>query len=902
MSDLSPHVPTPSEPQGGTKPPKPQLTFANTSVRLHPDDLPPEYEPTEIYRGLDEYVSARRAVRRIKRREARRIHRNEDVDSADDRGKEDGDDSDSSSSSSDDNGPMVISRLRALFGDSSDSSSSSSSSSDDSSSDDDASIESATTSRRSMDNTDHMSIRSGRSRRENSATPSLSSAFPPWTPKLSALTGTRRRKKRRRRRTQKEDKHMVKSSRMARRNARRLRQLAGGVTEYIIFAFTDDSQPDVFTSQSWKAIRKRLDQHFQYLIQSDGHAGDLGLPAPSLMATASQVISPAILLTDEDEHGDLALPPPALDVNQTNMIPDKEATWDEQEAQTGRHMSDIPLTPFFRSTISGELAHSPTPFSQLAKYPDKNRSSAGPIPTIVEEEDEMANLVLPEAALDIKPPPPTHLTPKPIPDPISPSFTPSLISRRVLRNNPWWLDIRCPTYKVMQQLSLQFPLHPLTVEDILKQEQREKVELFERLGYYFVVVRALDEHYFRFNRTEGSAQSSAGQPSPSTLEHQVRSESKSKKQGPDLLLQTDGRMQIEMVKSEDAKEGLEGIGAGSLSMYMVVFNHGVITFHFEDMSTHINRVRDRLTNTDAPIPHNADWIVHSLYDSVVDSFSPYVSFLQNEVDYIESLLHVMSLKPFDPEEEGPKHARRLFRRSRTAHSTKARKAAENMAFESLTNLPNANTDYIQYLRRRAERIKSFSTFDAIQQSLFILHLTRVREVVMGLNRLLLPKSDVIRGLRKRIVELHRDASEETFIALYFDDITDHIASMLTQLQDREAGLNSTHSSFLTRASVSEQKFNLQKVKVLVNVSVFITFIFCIQLLCSAFGMNVLVPSDNSSAGDDPDSIDENRVHPSYHGFGGIICGVAVIPCIVYAYAAHLKRRSRILSKQKAAHW
>ena len=126
--------------------------------------------------------------------------------------------------------------------------------------------------------------------------------------------------------------------------------------------------------------------------------------------------------------------------------------------------------------------------------------------------------------------------------------------------------------------------------------------------------------------------------------------------------------------------------------------------------------------------------------------------------------------------------------------------------------------------------------------------------------------------------------------------------MLTQLQDREAGLNSTHSSFLTRASVSEQKFNLQKVKVLVNVSVFITFIFCIQLLCSAFGMNVLVPSDNSSAGDDPDSIDENRVHPSYYGFGGIICGVAVIPCIVYAYAAHLKRRSRILSKQKAAHW
>ncbi|WFD19473.1 hypothetical protein MCAP1_001703 [Malassezia caprae] len=512
----------------------------------------------------------------------------------------------------------------------------------------------------------------------------------------------------------------------------------------------------------------------------------------------------------QEDEGDLALPPPALDVNQTDMMPDKEPTWEDQESQTGRHMSDIPLTPFFRSTLPGELTHSPMPFSQLARYPDANRSSAGPIPTIVEEEGGMANLMLPEAALDIEPVRPVTQTPKVVPEPVPPSFTPSLISRCVLRNNPWWLDIRCPTYKVMQQLSLQFPLHPLTVEDILKQEQREKVELFERLGYYFVVVRALDEHYFRFTRAQGGSQENAEQPSPSTLEHQAQS-SKPDRQAQDLSIQAGGRMQIEMVKSEDAKEGLEGLGAGSLSMYMVVFDHGVITFHFEDMT-------------------------------------------------------------------------------------------EKLAFESLTNLPNANTDHIQYLRRRAERLKSFSTYEAIQQSLFILHLTRVREVVMGLNRLLLPKSDVIRGLRKRIVEMHRDGSEESLIALYFDDITDHIASMLTQLQDREAGLNNTHSSFLTRAYVSERKFNLEKVKYLVNVSVFIAFIFCIQLLCSAFSMNVLVPDDNSSAGEDPDSIDEDRVYHHFYGFGGIVAGVVVIPFIVYAYAKHLKRRTRIMYKQNAARW
>jgi Mg2+ and Co2+ transporter CorA len=35
-------------------------------------------------------------------------------------------------------------------------------------------------------------------------------------------------------------------------------------------------------------------------------------------------------------------------------------------------------------------------------------------------------------------------------------------------------------------------LHPLTLEDILQQEPREKLELFPKLGYYFIVFRALE--------------------------------------------------------------------------------------------------------------------------------------------------------------------------------------------------------------------------------------------------------------------------------------------------------------------------------------------------------------------------------------------------------------------------
>lgn len=34
-------------------------------------------------------------------------------------------------------------------------------------------------------------------------------------------------------------------------------------------------------------------------------------------------------------------------------------------------------------------------------------------------------------------------------------------------------------------------LHPLTLEDILQNEPREKLELFPKLGYYFISFRAI---------------------------------------------------------------------------------------------------------------------------------------------------------------------------------------------------------------------------------------------------------------------------------------------------------------------------------------------------------------------------------------------------------------------------
>lgn len=46
--------------------------------------------------------------------------------------------------------------------------------------------------------------------------------------------------------------------------------------------------------------------------------------------------------------------------------------------------------------------------------------------------------------------------------------------------------------KLKLSLSQMLRIHPLTLEDILHQEPREKLELFPKLGYYFVIFRALE--------------------------------------------------------------------------------------------------------------------------------------------------------------------------------------------------------------------------------------------------------------------------------------------------------------------------------------------------------------------------------------------------------------------------
>ncbi|KAI9658586.1 MAG: CorA metal ion transporter [Bathelium mastoideum] len=158
----------------------------------------------------------------------------------------------------------------------------------------------------------------------------------------------------------------------------------------------------------------------------------------------------------------------------------------------------------------------------------------------------------------------------------------------------FWLDVLSPTEAEMRVLSKAFGIHPLTVEDILMQEPREKVELFK--NYYFV-------NYRTFEQDENS---------------------------------------------EDFME--------ALNMYAVVFREGVISFHFS-MTPHPANVRRRIRQLSDYLILSSDWISYAIIDDITDAYAPLIQRIEEEVDQIDDdILQLHSNaqdEPADRDEKSP---------------------------------------------------------------------------------------------------------------------------------------------------------------------------------------------------------------------------------------------------------
>ena len=136
----------------------------------------------------------------------------------------------------------------------------------------------------------------------------------------------------------------------------------------------------------------------------------------------------------------------------------------------------------------------------------------------------------------------------------------------------FWLDVLSPTDTEMRVISKTFGIHPLTAEDIMMQEAREKVELFR--NYYFVNYRTFEQD----------------------------------------------------MNSEDYLE--------PINMYVAVFREGVISFHFS-MTPHPANVRRRIRQLKDYLILSSDWISYAIIDDITDVFAPLIQTIENEVDDID---------------------------------------------------------------------------------------------------------------------------------------------------------------------------------------------------------------------------------------------------------------------------
>lgn len=146
-----------------------------------------------------------------------------------------------------------------------------------------------------------------------------------------------------------------------------------------------------------------------------------------------------------------------------------------------------------------------------------------------------------------------------------------------------------------------FHVHPLTIEDIIVQDNREKCEVFEK--YLFLCVRTCDIGYFNFG--------------------------KSNNMGDDVIIGMDERQSLLPNTQQEA-----------INLYLLVFGNYIVSIHSEPI-THVRHVIRRMYPLRNLFHVTSDWIMYALLDDVVDEFIPNMKTMELEVDSIDDLVLVL---------------------------------------------------------------------------------------------------------------------------------------------------------------------------------------------------------------------------------------------------------------------
>ncbi|THH16825.1 hypothetical protein EW146_g3876 [Bondarzewia mesenterica] len=424
----------------------------------------------------------------------------------------------------------------------------------------------------------------------------------------------------------------------------------------------------------------------------------------------------------------------------------------------------------------------------------------------------------------------------------------------------WWLDVASPTWEDMRAIGKLLHLHPLTLEDILQQEPREKLELFPKLGYSFLVLRAIESQsiHEKFNVFNDRSND-------------------------------DGHVD-------------------EVYVYLVVFREGICSFHFSDISEHIQRVRNKVLATEQTISmSSASWIAHGILDSVVDAFFPFVEEMEEEIVAVENIVFSAgegqatgeasqqtrntTLRP-DKKRDDEKPA--FLLPNIDEKKTSQKDAASVKTSKTHFSLPRPT--FALSFRRFKRTVRAFSssllskrdTFTntpANSMSEILRRMARTKRLVTSLGRALMSKSEVVARLQKRLfttsdgelVQVGK-SGDEVELAMYLGDVQDHIITLQQSLAHYERILSQLHPTYLSnlRLNLSRGRSSSDKaVFILATVSM---SVLPPQIFIGLFSTNVTIPT--------------NLPDGPFHLFGIIIVSISVILCLYGCLVWHWWRQSK----------
>jgi magnesium transporter len=440
---------------------------------------------------------------------------------------------------------------------------------------------------------------------------------------------------------------------------------------------------------------------------------------------------------------------------------------------------------------------------------------------------------------------------------------------------PFWLDILNPTEEEMKTISKTFGIHPLTSEDIFLGEAREKVELFR--DYYFVCFTSFDVQEEHQRRKKAAEKAFA----VAIEEEQQRF--KNDRSIFEKVLDTMKRRQstssIHSNSSRKSKKSIDHKKSNAslisrkgkkkkhnkdelipLTMYIVVFKDGVITFHFKP-TPHTGNVRRRARLLRDYLTVSSDWVGYALIDDITDAFGPLIEAIESEVNLIEDEIISMqsgdhsdndSDSDSDDENDDPVWIKVKRRNSNITGDKDSLYTRSSIS----TNSSSEDTKIISW-KKKGDMLRRIGD---------------CRRRVMSMLRFLGSKADVIKGFSKRYNNEQWEVAPRTEIGLYLGDIQDHIVTMVQNLNHYEKLLARSHSNYLAQINIDMTKVNNDMNEILGKLTVLGTIVLPLNIVTGLWGMNCLVP------GQDVDNL---------QWFWMIITGMVIFALSCYYYVKKL---------------